>query len=204
MSKVRLDPKRTATIIIDMQEGFADDGELPVKGSRALVAGINAFTEAGETADIGITIFTGDDHGPNHCSFKIFPPHCVRNTKSAQFMTGLRFPHGSVIHLKGHQDDVDSLSPFASNPLPDGRRIESELDGFLSAFSLRITVFAGVAGEYCDRAAVIDALERGHEVYLCRDLIAFVDESKREEVFAELERMGAHIIDSTDIEWVAA
>ena len=73
-------------VIVDMQNDFMDDGNLPIKGAYQAKNVIEQYIED-YWDEIGWTITSKDLHPKNHCSFKecggLYPEHCVRYTKGA-------------------------------------------------------------------------------------------------------------------------
>lgn len=71
--------------IIDVQNGFSDDGDLPVIGAQKLANNIDKYIKD-ENPDV--IVMTGDYHPENHISFKEYggewPAHCIENTDSVK------------------------------------------------------------------------------------------------------------------------
>lgn len=80
-----------ALLVIDMLRDFIDeDGALPCgEAARGVVSfikqKIDAFRAAGDTI-----IYICDSHEPNDKEFKMFRPHCVKDTKGAEIIRELK------------------------------------------------------------------------------------------------------------------
>ena len=84
-----------ALIIADIQNDFLPSGALPVKEGDLVIPALNEYATLFHRAHA--TIVTSRDwHPPNHMSFKaqggIWPPHCVQETRGAEFSPLLRIP----------------------------------------------------------------------------------------------------------------
>lgn len=199
MDKIVLDPRHTALNVIDMLVGFGDneEGELPVTGAYSILPGVNRLIR---NQNIGLVVYEADCHDPKHESFGRYGVHCVRGTRGAQFMDGLYMRPGSLIWYKGMNRARDSMSGWAyDNPL-GGERIDTGLDDQLRARCIKVVVFVGLTGEYCVPANVRDAIARGYEVYVVRDLVKFVNPDIEEKIYTELRALGVHVVTLDQIE----
>lgn len=168
--------ERTALIVVDVQNDFADPkGSLYVTGGEAVVPVINAEIERALAAGARI-IYTRDWHPPATPHFKkdggIWPVHCVRDSWGAAFHPAL-WVQGSVVS-KGDCGE-DGYSGFSARDPRSGMTQPTALGGLLAAGGITRLVVGGLATDYCVRATVLDALDRGYPVRVLRDAVRAVD-----------------------------
>jgi len=188
--------KRSALIIVDMQNDFMPGGSLPVKDADKIIPAINRYIEIFYKSG-RLIVATRDWHPENHISFKErggpWPKHCVQNTYGAEFHPSLKLPDKVLIIDKATHPDRDAYSAFQ----------ETYLDLELRRHNIRRVFVSGVAIEYCVKATVLDALELGYEVILLTDAIKGV-ELKPGNVDNALRKMvgrGTILAEYNDIDW---
>jgi nicotinamidase/pyrazinamidase len=161
-------PGRDALIVVDVQRDFLPGGALGVPDGDAVLAPLNAWSEA--FARVGAAVYaTRDWHPPDHCSFRAqggpWPPHCVAGTPGAEPAAVLRLPPGAGVISKAERRDRDAYSGFDGTDLADRLRV---------AGITRLWV-GGLATDYCVRATVLDARRLGFEVVVLGDAVRAVD-----------------------------
>ena len=151
-----------ALLIIDMlndfvpQEGY--ESKLPVTGAETLVENIAAIKAQAEQKGY-VVVYANDSHPEDSEEFKLWPVHCIKGTYGAEVVEGLEPGQAQVF-------EKDSLDVFTNQEFDCTMR-QQGVDEFY---------VVGVATEYCDRAVVLGALQRGYKVNLVVDAIAGVDE----------------------------
>ena len=175
-----------ALILVDVQNDFLPGGSLAVPQGDAVVPVLNRYL-ATFTARALPIYATRDWHPANHCSFKArggpWPPHCVAETRGAQFAANLKLPPGAAIISKATTPDKDAYSGFEG----------TDLDARLRAQTIKRLFVGGLATDYCVLNTVRDARRLGYEVRLLTDAIRAVnvkpDDGRRAE--EEMQRLGA-------------
>ena len=145
---------KKALIIVDLLEGFADDGELPIKGARSIAQDLN---EIMPTYDEVVSV--EDCHPENHVSFEIWPKHCVIGTKGAELIKELNPNLITKRIKKGVAVNVDSYSGFLDND----QETETGLHQYLQEKDVKSIDIVGVAAEYCVKATAFDAIKFGYD-----------------------------------------
>jgi nicotinamidase/pyrazinamidase len=153
-----------ALLITDIQNDFLPGGALPVPNGDEIIPVLNEFAE--RFHDAGAQVFASKDwHPPNHCSFKQqggpWPPHCVQDTKGAQFSSQLKLPKGVVIVYKATDPMRESYSVF------DGASFADEL----KERNVRRLFIGGLATDYCVLNTVLDARRLGYETVVLMDAV---------------------------------
>ena len=178
--------KGDALLIVDVQNDFLPGGSLAVKGGENIIAPFNQYIEAAQAKSLPI-FATRDWHPPNHCSFKEqggpWPPHCVVDSKGAEFPSELRLPPSAVVISKGMQVEKDAYSGFE----------ETDLDKRLRSAHIRRVLIGGLATDYCVLNTVKDAIKHGYEVLLLQDAMAAVNVQPEdgEKAIEEMTSLGA-------------
>lgn len=168
--------ERTALIVVDVQNDFADPaGSLSVPGGAEVIPVANAEAEAALAAG-ALTIYTQDWHPPETPHFKdfggIWPVHCVAGTWGAEFAPGLAV-RGNVIH-KGANGE-DGYSAFTMRDPQTAETTATPLNAMLQAHGVEQVVVMGLATDYCVKATALDALTLGYAVTVLRDGVRAVD-----------------------------
>ncbi|MCD6166469.1 bifunctional nicotinamidase/pyrazinamidase [candidate division KSB1 bacterium] len=187
--------KKTALLIVDVQRDFCPGGALAVPGGDEVVPVLNKYID--KFMAKGAMIFaTRDWHPLNHISFKsqggMWPPHCVQNTKGADFHPLLHLPPNAVIISKATQPNIEAYSGFEHTDL--AKRLQQA--------GIKTLLIGGLATDYCVKATVLDALKYGFEVYLLVDAIRAVNvkPSDGQQAIEEMRKAGVRQICFQDIE----
>lgn len=148
-----------ALIVVDVQNDFCPGGALAVPEGDAVIPVLNEYMS--RASDAGILIFASRDWHPQvtrHFAAQggPWPPHCVQETRGAEFHPDLRLPPGTVVVSKGMSADDQGYSALEA-VLPDGQPLADALraDGVTHVY------VGGLATDYCVRATVLDALKEG-------------------------------------------
>jgi nicotinamidase/pyrazinamidase len=152
-----LDP-RTAVIVVDVQNDFADPaGSLYVSGGELLPSLINGLLREALAAGSSV-IYTQDWHPASTPHFArdggIWPVHCVRDTWGAALHPELDV-QGPIVRKGTHGED--GYSGFTMRDPVSGRTIPTELAGLLAARDVERVVVCGLATDYCVGATALDA-----------------------------------------------
>jgi len=177
-----------ALLIVDVQNDFCPGGALAVRDGDSVVPVLNRWIR--DAREAGVPVFASRDwHPRNHASFEErggpWPPHCVQDTKGAEFHPALDLEGASVIS-KGDDPDADAYSAFAGTGLAERLR---------SAGVKRLWV-GGLATDYCVKATVLDALNNGFRVGVIVDAVRAVDARQGDGARAleEMRRAGAELV----------
>lgn len=178
--------KGDALLIVDVQNDFLPGGSLSVHGGDNIIAPFNRYIEAAQ--EKGLPIFaTRDWHPPNHCSFKKqggpWPPHCIVDSKGAEFSAELSLPPSAAVISKGIEVKKDAYSGFEG----------TDLDERLRSAGISRVLIGGLATDYCVLNTVKDAIKQGYEVLLLQDAIEAVNVQPKdgEKAIDEMTSLGA-------------
>lgn len=189
----------TALLIVDVQNDFCPGGALPVPEGDQVVPVLNSAIERFQQAG-GLIIASRDWHPARSTHFAAYggkwPVHCVQDTEGAAFHPQLRLPAEAVVVSKGTGENEDGYSAFEART-DDG----TPLEDLLREKGVRRLVVGGLATDYCVRASVLGALERGFEVLVLRDAIRGVDvqPGDSERALAEMQQKGAKLVSLEEV-----
>lgn len=151
-----------ALLVVDVQRDFCPGGALAVKEGDKVVPSLNKVTRAAQNADVPI-FFTRDWHPANHLSFKnqggIWPPHCVKGTKGADFHPDLLIPSSATIISKGDNPRKEAYSGFQG----------TDLAKRLKALGVSEVLLGGLTTDYCVKESSMDAIRDGFAVDIIKD-----------------------------------
>lgn len=196
-SSARLFEPRTALLVVDLQNDFADPrGSLYVNGSNEVVGPANACVQRAQRA--GSTIAYTQDWHPAHTPHfaqdgGIWPVHCVANSWGAEFVPEL-IVDGVVIR-KGTGGE-DGYSGFSMRDVGTDTAKPTGLEEALSRAGVASIVLCGLATDYCVKETALDAIRLGFEVYVLTDTVRAVDLHPRdgERALAAMRRAGVRCI----------
>jgi nicotinamidase/pyrazinamidase len=188
---------RTALLVIDVQNDFADrGGSLSVAGGEAIIPELNQHIAAARAAG-ALVVYTQDWHPASTPHFArdggIWPVHCVMGTWGAELHPGL-VVDGPVVH-KGSGGE-DGYSGFSMRDPGTGRESPTELDGLLRQAGVERVVIGGLATDYCVMATALDARRLGYQASILAGAIRPVDlaPGDGDRALAEMAAAGVEIV----------
>jgi nicotinamidase/pyrazinamidase len=175
-----------ALIVVDVQNGFCDGGNLAVAGGAQVVPIINRLAPA--FANI---VITQDWHPAGHASFAsahsgkaafdttemfygsqvLWPDHCVQGTPDAALHADLHLPTAQLIIRKGFHAGIDSYSAF----MEADRQTQTGLEAYLKQRGIRSVYVVGLATDFCVAWTALDASAAGFETTVIEDACRAID-----------------------------
>jgi len=183
---------------VDAQADFMlPGGKLYVPSAEKIIPNIQRLVEAAEETRT-LLVSSGDAHPEGDPEFKIFPPHCLRDSPGARIIPEGMLPRFYVIpnnatftlppRILDYQQLVLQKQTFDVFDNPQTERIVERLGD-----EAEYVVF-GVVTEYCVRCAAKGLVERGHKVAVVRDAIETLKREDRERTLEEFNALGARLI----------
>jgi nicotinamidase/pyrazinamidase len=167
---------RSALIIVDLQNDFADPGgSLSVAGGEMTVPIVNReVTSAGASG--ALIAYTQDWHPESTPHFAkdggIWPVHCVAGSWGAEL-------HPELIvdgrRIRKGANGEDGYSGFTMRDPETGETIPTELEGLLRERRIERVVICGLATDYCVKSTALDAARLGFGVSVLLDAVRAVD-----------------------------
>ena len=175
-----------ALIVVDVQNGFCDGGNLAVAGGAQVVPIINRLAQA--FANI---VITQDWHPAGHASFAsahagkaafettemfygsqvLWPDHCVQGTPDADLHADLHLPTAQLIIRKGFHAGIDSYSAF----MEADRQTHTGLEAYLKQRGIRSVYVVGLATDFCVAWTALDARAAGFDTCVVEDACRAID-----------------------------
>lgn len=182
---------RCALIVVDVQNDFFPNGALAVAQAEHALPFLNELIARFSTT--GAPVYASRDwHPKQSVHFQEFggrwPVHCVAGTPGAEFRQELRLPADAITVSKGQSGKDDGYSAFEGT-VQDGAGLATDLRRRGAAH----LYIAGVATDFCVGSTARDALKAGFRVTILSDAIAGIDSSNSESVLKELQRDGASL-----------
>ncbi|NJY63741.1 bifunctional nicotinamidase/pyrazinamidase [Salinimicrobium sp. CDJ15-81-2] len=197
-------------IIVDAQIDFMPGGALEVKEGDRIIPVINKILPQFE-----LVVATQDWHPENHKSFavnhsgknefevielngleqKLWPPHCVQETKGADFHPDLRSKPIEAIFRKGMDPEIDSYSGFYDN----GHKKSTGLSGYLREKGATELYFCGLAADICVYFSLMDALKEGFSATLIEDAAVPLIPEEFDKIKDDIQQKGGKIISSNEL-----
>ncbi|MEM0350186.1 MAG: isochorismatase family cysteine hydrolase [Archaeoglobaceae archaeon] len=152
-----------ALIVVDMQKDFCyPDGALYIPGAEMIFKRMRSVIE--KAREKMRVIFTQDWHRSDDEEFKIWPKHCIMNTRGAEI--------------------VDELKPREEDYFIKKRRYSAffgtDLDLLLRELEVKKVYICGVATNICVLHTAGDAAMRGYEVSIIQDCTKALSEYEQE------------------------
>jgi nicotinamidase/pyrazinamidase len=190
--------RRSALLVVDVQNDFCTGGALAVPGSERVVAAINRYLASAEAQ--GVPVYASRDWHPAATSHfakygGTWPVHCVAQTRGAAFHDDLRLPGDTIVVTKGTDAERPGYSAFEGATV-DGRPLADDL----RQRGVSHLYVGGLATDYCVRQSVLDAVANGFAVTVLGDAIAAVnvDEGDEARALAEMQDRGATVAPSVE------
>ncbi len=167
---------RTALVVVDVQNDFADPGgSLAVGGGDQIVPIVNA--EVGAATSAGALVAYTQDWHPAHTPHfaqdgGTWPVHCVAGSWGALFHPDLVVTGPTV--RKGSSGE-DGYSGFTMRDPVSGHEHPTELEALLRGRSVERVLVCGLATDYCVRATAMDAARLGFDTVVLRDAVRAVE-----------------------------
>jgi nicotinamidase/pyrazinamidase len=191
--------RRTALVIVDLQNDFADpNGSLAVHGGANIVPIINGEIEVARSADATIA-FTQDWHPESTPHFAkdggVWPVHCVAGTWGAELHPDVEAEAAaSAPRVRKGSNGEDGYSGFTMRDPVTGETKPTELEGLLRDAGIEWVVVCGLATDYCVKATALDARRLGFETAVLLDAMRPVGLAPGDEQAAigEMTAAGVH------------
>jgi nicotinamidase/pyrazinamidase len=177
-----------ALFIVDVQNDFCPGGSLAVAGGDKVVPVINRLQEK-----FDFVVASKDWHPSNSVHFRMWPPHCVQNTRGAEFHHELRLESIRQLFLKGTSGQDDGYSAYEATNL--------DLEHYLKTNNVTDLYIAGLATDYCIKATALDSAKKGFKTYVVTDAVAAVNAQPEDGELAlqAMEGAGVILVDSSHV-----
>lgn len=169
--------ENSAILCVDCQNGFTlrCPNELPVNGTdEQWINSVNEFLNEAKENNF-LIVASKDDHPKNHKSFKIWPPHCIKNTHGNKLFIDTY----DFIVKKGTTENTDSYSAFYED---FETKKENNLENILNEHNIKKLIILGLAGDVCVLETIKTALEKGFDILVIDEYIRSVNRKSIKEI----------------------
>ena len=191
----------TVFVDIDTQFDFMNpNGALYVPDAEDIIDNIKRLFDYAKEHKIKILSST-DAHQVDDPEFKLFPPHCVKDTPGNQKIEASTCKDNIIIEnieqditesMLDHEQIIVESQTFDIFESINTDEIVKKLDAH------NYVVF-GVATDYCVKAAVLGLLKRGYNVSLVTDATKAITKEGKEEALKEMKDAGAVFTTTEDV-----
>ena len=199
LSEMTVDPQRTATLVVDVQNDFCESGALSVVGGRETARRITECLAAPRS--FGLVVTTQDWHIDPGSHFSAtpdfrdsWPPHCVVGTPGAQLCPELSLPRLDAAFKKG---EFEAAYSGFEGRLDDPRQRPEDrprLNTWLLDHGVDTVLICGLAFDYCVTQTALDARRLGFETVVLGPLTAAISEETARTAESELADAGVRIL----------
>ena len=189
---MRLDPSRTALVVVDMQNGFCHpDGSLHAPDSGAVIEPVTELVERARDAGASV-VFTRDVHPPEqfedahyHDEFERWGEHVVEGTWETEIVEELDVREEDLIVEKHTYDAFH----------------QTQLDGWLSARGVEDLVLCGTLANVCVLHTGGSAGLRDYRPLLVEDAIGAIEDEHQEYALEHAEWLFGEVVEREDVEF---
>ena len=214
---MELKTDKTLLLIVDVQNDFCSGGALAVNDADSIIPVINGLTRvfSGKGVRIAATQYW---HGGGHISFAsshqgkkpgdivdtplvkdqvLWPDHCVRGTRGADFHSDLETNSVTMVIRKGFRSDLDSYSAFFEND----RNTPTGLEKNVRDLGIETVIICGIATDYCVFYSAIDCKNLGFNTIIAEDAVRGVGfpEGSIETAVSKMKEAGIQFFSSKNL-----
>jgi nicotinamidase-related amidase len=156
---VRVDPARTALVVIDMQNDFVrDGGSLRVPDAEATIPAISALLGLARGHGMRV-VYSQDTHSDGDPEWRIWPEHCREGSWGWEIIDALAPADDETVLRKVRYD------AFYGTPM----------DHLLRLWGIDTLVICGTVANICVHYTAASAALRWYDVVIPRDAISALD-----------------------------
>jgi len=199
---LRLEPGRTALLVVDMQRGFVEPGEaLEVPPAREIVPVIRGLLDAfrGRRLPVAFTEFTYSPAVPILVG-ELHPEHKAAAPGAPR---GFGMPSSSCLEGTDSARTIDALAPRPGEPVIRKRWYDgfagTELDGALRARGVTSLVITGTMTDICVLSTVVGAFNREYRISVVADGVATLWPEIQRATLDIVGRAFGRVVQSSDV-----
>lgn len=181
--KVEVDPRRTAVVVVDMQNDFVKpEGKLHVPAAQQAIDPIKRLLEKARAAG-ALVIYTQDLHGEDDPEYRIWGEHVKAGTWGAEIVEELAPQPGDEIVPKPRYD------AFYASRMEDMLRTHPQIDTL---------IITGTVTNICVLHTAGSAALRWYKVIVPKDAVAALNEFDQEAALHQIDFLYKGTITTVD------
>ena len=157
--EVRVDPDRTALIVVDMQNDFVKEGgSLVVPDAEATIPNIKGLLDLARESEMRV-VFTQDTHNDGDPEWEIWPEHVREGSWGWEIVDELKPLEDELVIRKVRYDAFYG----------------THLDHFLRLWGVNTLIICGTVANICVHYTAASAALRWYDVIIPRDATSALD-----------------------------
>ena len=152
-----------------------------------------ASNHTGKQPFTDFTTITNPSNPSETYESRLWPDHCIQNTKGAELIPELDVQKVDKVVEKGQVREVEMYSAFY-DPLENPRGSDSGLAGVLKEKGVTDVFVVGLAFDYCVKCTAVDAAKERFKTVVVAEGTRMVDAGKWDEVTEELKAKGVAVV----------
>lgn len=182
---------RKALIIVDVQNDFCPGGTYPVPNGDEVVEPLNKMIDYAKKNNWFI-VTSRDWHPVSTEKLTGWTPHCIQNTKGAEYHPDLKIDENILVINKGEDLGESHYSAFNGDNI--------SLESLLRDARVEEVYIGGLAADYCVKNTAVDSAKKGFKTYVLWDATRGIFKKKTEdEVKNELIQNGVKLVKTKEI-----
>ena len=199
---LRLEPGRTALLIVDMQRGFVEPGEaLEVPPARDIVPAIRALLEAFRARRLPV-VFTEFTYSPA-VPILVGALHPEHTPAAPGAPRGFGLPSSNCLQGDASARTIDALAPRPDELVIRKRWYDAfagtELDGALRARGVTSLVVTGTMTDICVLSSVVGAFNHEYRISVVADGVATLWPEIQRATLDIVSRAFGRVVQSRDV-----
>ncbi|MBT0769293.1 isochorismatase family protein [Kineosporia sp. J2-2] len=189
------DARRTALIVVDVQNDFCEGGSLAVAGGTAVAEGVTAYLRSAAGQSYAAVAGTRDWHIDPGTHFSdtpdyvdTWPRHCEVGTAGSASHPALDV---SLVQTWFHKGEHAAAYSGFEGHAADG---DASLAEWLRERGITAVDVVGIATDHCVRATALDAVAEGFGTRVLLHLTAGVSEQTTRAALEQLDAAGAELV----------
>ncbi len=191
MKELRFDVKKTALLVVDMQNGFLKPGTpIYLPDSERIIPATRRLAEACRDANMPVIFTQMYHHYPPRPYFFVFPERKVNDVPFLRDGSEWAEVHADFKPLTGYTFVRKQRYGSFTN---------TELEWILTAKGIETVIITGVTTNVCCLSTAMQAFERGYYVVFISDCTASYDDVRHEGTLRTIDHSFGIVAKSQDV-----
>ncbi len=192
---------KTVFVDIDTQFDFMNPkGSLYVRDAEEIIDNLRRLFNYAKEHKMKI-LSSMDAHKVDDPEFRIFPPHCVKNTPGNQKIEATKCKNNIIIEniKQGINEDILNYEQIIVESQSFDIFDNTNTDKIVIQLDASDYVVFGVATDYCVKVAVLGLMRRGYKTSLVTDAVKAITREGEKEALKEMRDAGVVFVSTQDV-----